>query len=177
MGAENLSEYYFSSALRIPKKLQVAKVCFHAADLAQVTISRDNTWIADHLDYVWDRYFNDVPQVNKVDPAFGQPWKTRLGLIMFDQESGISYIRLNALMRLDVVPESVTTITLAHEVVHYAHGFGSQLPQIYRYSHQGGIVDQELTRRGFDHLIPNFKEWADYHYWSAFHMRYAHIFS
>ena len=58
------------------------------------------------------------------------------------------------------VPEYVIDTTLAHELVHYMHGFNSPLPQKYKHPHRGGIVDKELIKRGFGHNLSMEKVWA-----------------
>lgn len=155
--------------------LTAAPVCLEEAQRATARLLRDDTWLADHLVDLWRGHFRDVPRANPVDIAFGRPWKTRLGLITLAEDTGASYIRLNALLRLDAAPEFVVSLTLAHELVHYAHGFGSTLPRTYRHPHQGGIVNRELTTRGFGAYIEPYRAWLD-EQWFPFYDVHAGIF-
>ena len=129
---------------------------------------RDSQWLHNTLHDIWDRYFNDTPRVNTVRISFGGAWKTRLGLITLSEDQQTSYIQINALLRLSDVPEYVTTVTVAHEMVHYAHGFGSPLPQRYKHPHRGGIVKRELFRRGMEREYHLYDEWV-YSRWYDFY--------
>jgi hypothetical protein len=156
--------------------LTAATARIDEATRASARLVRDDLWLASHLEELWQRHFADVPRANPVDVAFGRPWKTRLGLITLGEETKSSYIRLNALLRLDSAPEFIPTLTLAHEMVHYAHGFGSTLPRRFRHPHQGGIVNRELMARGFGHYLEPYRAWLDEH-WFPFYDRHVHIFS
>lgn len=139
-------------------------------------VIRHNGWLAEHCLDLWERYFSEVPVANPVQVAFGQAWRNRLGLIMLDEASKISCIRLNALLSLDVAPEVVATVTLAHEMVHYSHGFGSTLPRFSRYPHRGGVVDRELRRRGFGQQLEPYRKWID-DCWFICHNSYHRMFT
>lgn len=140
------------------------------------TVARDNTWLKTELERMWQKHFWDVPRRNPIDAAFGQPWPTRLALIILGEETQISYIRLNALLRVLGVPGFVITITLAHELAHYAHGFGSLLPRKYTHPHEGGVINKELQERGLGHLLAPYAEWVT-KYWDSFYMEHAWIFA
>lgn len=129
---------------------------------------RDNRWLGEHLAAVWDRHFADTPCLNPVDIAFAKQWKARLGLITLCEESNISNIRLNALLSHPDVPECITTITVAHELVHYSHGFGSALPRRYQHPHRGNVVERELVRRGLERDLEEYLDWIDQH-WDQFY--------
>lgn len=132
---------------------------------------RDSRWLYRTLVEVWDRYFRDTPRVNTVRISFGAPWKTRLGSITLSEDNRTSYIQINALLQLPEVPEFVTTVTVAHEMVHYAHGFGSPLPQRYKHPHRGGVVKRELIRRGMELEYQKYDEWV-YCRWYEFYEEY-----
>ncbi len=125
---------------------------------------RDSRWLDRTLDEIWDRYFGDTPRVNIVEIGYGGAWKTRLGSITLSDDHRTTYIRINSLLRLPEVPEYVTLVTVAHEMVHYAHGFGSPLPQRYKHPHRGGIVKRELIRRGMELEYRQYDHWV-YNYW------------
>ena len=67
-----------------------------------------------------------------------------------------------------LVPEYIIDLTIAHELIHYSHGFHSPLPKLYSHPHKGGIVTKELKQRGFANqlsLEKNFikNEWPKMH--------------
>lgn len=133
---------------------------------------RDRWWLRGLLQDVWDQYFSDTPRVNLVRISYGAPWKTRLGSITLSDDHRTSYIFVNGLLRLAEVPEYVTTVTIAHEMVHYAHGFGSPLPRRYKHPHRGGIVKRELLRRGMGVEYARYDEWV-YDHWYDFYDGYV----
>lgn len=136
---------------------------------------RDDRWLADHLESIWQEHFNDCPRPNEVVARFGRLSRTRLGSIGMNgwrdnhrrlvyrgrlgSPDGASVITLTGYFRDLTVPESVITATLAHELVHYIHGFHSPLPQLFRHPHQGGIVERELASRGLTAHVRLQKDW------------------
>src|SRR5258708_7087572 len=112
-----------------------------------------------YLDEVWQHYFTDMPRVNQVEIAYGQPWKRRLGLIRLSLDNTTTFIGLNALLQLPAVPEYILIITIAHELAHYAHGFGSPLPRLYEHPHANNVVKHELERRGLGETLALCDEW------------------
>ena len=48
------------------------------------------------------------------------------------------------------------------------HGFHSPHPRKYKYPHQGGIVDKELKKRGFEHLLNLEKQWTKKNWMKTF---------
>ena len=131
---------------------------------------RDDLWLQEELDYLWVNHFADVPRVNQVNVSFMGAWKTRLGLITLSEDERTTYIGLNSLLRLPDVPYYVASITLAHEMVHYCHGFGSPLPRQFKYPHRGGIVEKELKRRGLGAEYEIYEDWV-YTHWYDFYAR------
>ena len=69
-------------------------------------------------------------------------------------------IAINSLFKSSLVPEYIIDLTIAHELVHYSHGFHSPLPRLHKHPHKGGIVDKELLRRGFGHLLKQEKDFV-----------------
>jgi hypothetical protein len=129
---------------------------------------RDELWLSDTLERIWQSHFADTPRLNDVSVGFGAAWKTRLGLITMSEDEETTYIQVNALLRRMEVPEFVTSVTVAHEMVHYAHGFGSPLPRRYKHPHRGGIVKRELIRRGMVDEYERYDDWV-YRYWYEFY--------
>ncbi len=121
-----------------------------------------------YLDCIWQRHFSDIPRVNEVEIAYGHPWKQRLGLIRLSLDNKLSFIGINALLRHHSVPECVLIATIAHEVTHYAHGFGSPLPRLYQHPHANNVVDRELEQRGLGEYVRSCDEWIDRE-WCAFY--------
>lgn len=131
-------------------------------------MERDDRWLSDQLRHVWERHFSDTPRANQVHISFARCWKNRLGLITLGEDSGTTYIRLNLLLCHPLVPDFVNLITIAHELVHYAHGFGSPLPRKYRHPHRGGVVPRELAARGLKSEYHFYQRWIAQH-WFPFH--------
>ncbi|MHB1006668.1 MAG: hypothetical protein ACYC3S_13650 [Chloroflexota bacterium] len=138
------------------------------AEVQGFALPRDNRWLGEHLAYVWDRFFADTPCANPVDIAFAKRWKARLGLISLSEEERTSIIRLNALLSHPDVPECLTTITVAHELVHYSHGFGSTLPRKFGHPHQDDVVEKEILGRGLSRTYGEYLGWIDHH-WDQFY--------
>ncbi len=134
------------------------------------TFQRDNLWLGRHLAQIWECYFPDTPCVNPVDIAFAKHWKARLGLITLCEETNTSKIRLNSLLRHPDIPECVTTITVAHEMVHYSHGFGSRLPRLFAHPHRGDIVEKELLARGLAAQYEEYLDWLGDHWDRFYHL-------
>jgi hypothetical protein len=126
-----------------------------------------------HLNQIWRRHFADTPRVNEVEIAYCAPWKSRLGLIRLSVDYRTTFIGINALLQLEVVPEGILTVTIAHELVHYAHGFGSPLPRPYRHPHANKIVDRELERRELGRELSCCNEWIDKNWYSFYDMQRA----
>jgi hypothetical protein len=124
---------------------------------------RDDAWLFQKLDEVWDKYFPDVPQDNDVRIVWGRRARQRLGSIKQGekrrQKHPESIITMNSLFKDEEIPEFVVTATIAHELAHYAHGFNSPLEKKYSKPHEGGIVHKELANRGLDKLEKEQKRW------------------
>ncbi len=95
-------------------------------------------------------------------------WKTRLGVIKLSECQRHTLIGINSLLRLPAVPPLIVEVTIAHELVHYAHGFGSPLPRKYRYPHRGGVVERELRRRGLGEKLAEYSRWLEEHWFPLY---------
>jgi hypothetical protein len=146
--------------------------------LAEVTtvappaVERDNRWLRQELSLLWNRYFPDIPKANTVTIEYSRSWKNRLGMICLSLSGRTSYIGINSLLRLPQVPDVITLITVAHELVHYAHGFGSPLPRRFEHPHRGGVVLRELQERGLGEEYEQCREWIREH-WESLYARYG----
>lgn len=127
-----------------------------------------------YLDAIWQQYFADVPRVNRLEIAYGQPWKRRLGLIRLSLDNSTSVIQVNALLQIPQVPADVLITTIAHELTHYAHGFGSPLPRLYKHPHANHVVKHELERRGLGEAMRLCDAWID-STWFSFYDRQREI--
>ena len=133
------------------------------------TVSRQH--LTHYLDAIWQEYFSDIPRLNRVDIAYCQPWKRRLGLIRLSLDGTKSFIGVNGLLQLQEVPDCVLYTTIAHELTHYAHGFGSPLPRIFEHPHANNIVQRELVRRGLGEVASRCDDWIDKQWFSFYDMQ------
>ncbi len=131
-------------------------------------IIRDHHWLADLLAEIWYRHFPDVPQPNDVRIRFGQKAANRLGSIKLGRKDVAhpdgssqrrSIITVTGHFTDPAIPEDVARAVIAHELVHYTHGFSSPHPKLYRHPHQGGVVEQELRRRGLGNVLSSQQRW------------------
>lgn len=121
---------------------------------------RDNAWLSDQLDHVWRTWFADVERVTPVSIQFVRPWKSRLAVIYLTDHDR-TFIGVNRYLRDHRVPYQVCLVTIAHELAHYTHGFGSHHPRRYRHPHRGNVVQRELTRRGLGAELRFYTEWTN----------------
>lgn len=123
---------------------------------------RDNAWLAVRLQFLWERYFSDVARHNDVGIIFGKAATTRLGSIRqryARERSSVTIIRINGLFRDSAVPAYVIDEVIAHELIHYAHGFQSPHPQLHRHPHRGGVMKKEFIDRGLGKVLQLSKTW------------------
>jgi hypothetical protein len=121
-----------------------------------------------YLRFIWKTYFSDTPRINEVYIAYSYPWKSRLGLIRLSPDNVVTYIGINSLLQHPLVPDYVLLTTIAHEVVHYVHGFGSPLPRCYKHPHANKVVDHELEARNLGEPLHYCNEWIDKHWYSFY---------
>jgi hypothetical protein len=121
---------------------------------------RDGAWLEEELLSLWRNHFADVPRANRVDVRFAACWKTRLGVISLSPDGRTTSIGVNGLLQLPEAPYFVARVTLAHEMVHYAHGFGSPLPRKHRHPHRGRVVEKELRERGLAAELAIYQAWV-----------------
>jgi len=126
---------------------------------------RDNSWLQQLLDEIWDQYFSDVPQENDVRIVFGRKAKRRLGSISVDpKDKNVSIITMNGIFRYEEIPRFVIMATLVHELSHYSHGFNSPIEQRYQHPHAGGVIKAEFSERGLLDLYLEQKRWLKTHW-------------
>lgn len=122
-------------------------------------IKRDDLWLLSRLDFIWSKFFEDIPQKNKVYIKFGRFAKYRLGSIRLKDKTKDSLITITSMFKNTSIPREVIDHTIGHELVHYAHGFSSVHPRLHRYPHAGGVVKKEMSERGMEYLYEAYKEW------------------
>ncbi len=120
---------------------------------------RDDSWLNTRLDQIWKILFPEIEKKNNVVIRFKGRWKNKFGHIKRLKDGG-SEIAINSLFSNLIVPEYMIDVTIAHELVHYMHGFNSPHEKKYKHPHKGGVVEKELKRRGFGHLIRLEKEFS-----------------
>lgn len=133
--------------------------------------NRDDIWLLSRLDFLWDKYFADLHQTNKVFIKFGRFAKYRLGSIRLNKKTKASYITITSMFKDLKIPEEVVDHTIGHELVHFTHGFSSTHPRLHRYPHAGGVVKREMAERGMDYLYQAYKAWIK-EYRQSFRRRY-----
>lgn len=117
---------------------------------------RDDIWLQTRFDQIWSLFF---PEVEKKDIfiRWKGRWKNKFGHIKRTRKG--SEIAINQLFKDLRVPEDIVKLTIAHEIVHYMHGFHSHLPRQYDHPHQGGIVDKVLKEKGFSYALKQERQW------------------
>ena len=120
---------------------------------------RDQNWLENRLKTIWQLLIPEVEKLNKVSISFRGKWKTKFGHIK-KLKDGSTHITINSLFKDMIVPNHIIDTTIAHELIHYMHGFQSPYKQQFKHPHKGGIVDKELKRRGFGMLLLLEKQWV-----------------
>ncbi len=120
---------------------------------------RDDAWLERRLDRIWNSLMPEVERKNNVVIRFKGKWKNKFAHIKLLKD-GSTEIAINSLFRFRDVPDFILDTTIAHELVHYMHGFQSPYPRKHKYPHKGGIVDKELKKRGFGFLLELEKDWV-----------------
>ncbi len=119
---------------------------------------RDDIWLKERFEQIWSLFFPEVEKRN-VYINFKGRWKNKFGHIKKGKNNR-SEIAINSLFKDERVPEDVIKLTIAHEIVHYMHGFHSHLPKRYDHPHKGGVVDKELKKKGFGYALSKEKSWV-----------------
>lgn len=122
-------------------------------------IIRDNNWLLSRLDEIWTKYFSDVPQSNRVFIRFGRFAKLRLGSIKYNKKTHDTIITITSMFRSKLIPKDVIDHTIAHELIHYSHGFSSTHPKLHKYPHAGGVIKKEMLARGMGEQFCAYKKW------------------
>lgn len=148
--------------------------------------SRTNDWLAKRMYSLWDNFFSDVPRRNFVLIKFGRNTRRQLGSIKWatnrtriksllgqrkirdsaeaQDDKRITVITITQKFQDATIPTYVVDATIAHELVHYAHGFSSPLQQTYRHPHKGGRVRRELESRNLEDIHYKAQKWIKAHW-------------
>lgn len=124
-----------------------------------IRLVRTNHWLRQRLALLWQTHFHDIEQKNVVLIKFGKWAKYQFGVITYDKQTDVSTITINRMFAFSHIPETVVDHTIAHELIHYAHGFSSPHKRKHQYPHHGGIVNKELVNRGLADKLAAYKVW------------------
>lgn len=113
---------------------------------------RDDNFLNEKLDQIWQSLFPDVERKNKVIIRFKGKWRNKFGHIKLLKNKDTEIV-INGLFKDQRIPDYIIYLTIAHELVHYMHGFNSPLEKKYKHPHKGGIVNRELKKRGLNYFI------------------------
>ena len=120
---------------------------------------RDDLWLRNRLDIVWDKIIPEVERKNEVVIRFKGKWKNKFAHIKM-LKNGSTEIAINSLFRYPDIPDFILETTIAHELIHYMHGFQSPYEQKFKHPHKGGVVDKEIKKRGYDFLFSLEQDWV-----------------
>ncbi len=134
---------------------------------------RDNLWLEQRLSQIWGLLFPEIGKLNKVNIRFKGKWKNKFGHIKLLKNRDTE-IAINSLFKDQRIPEYIIDLTIAHELVHYAHGFSSPHPRKHKHPHAGGIVTRELKQRGFGHLFALERQFTKRN-WPAIYKEHQHL--
>ena len=118
---------------------------------------RDDIFLKERLEYIWNNGFSDVERKNRISIIFKGKWKNKFGHIK--KVGPDSEIVVNGFFKDERIPSYIIDLTIAHELVHYSHGFNSPLPKLYSHPHKGGVVNKDLKKRGFNELLKLERKW------------------
>lgn len=71
----------------------------------------------------------------------------------------VSIITINGHLQNPEIPEEIVDGVLAHEFVHFVHGFNSMREKRYHLPHYGGIINGELKERSLGDTLKFQKKW------------------
>ena len=127
-------------------------------------MARTNAWLESQLEIIWGAHFSDIERVTPITIQFGRRAYRRLGSIVLKptnapRQRQYSQIIISGVLADESIPEIIIRQIIAHELVHYIHGFGSHLPRHLQHPHQGGVIVREFRRRGLWELFRAYQSW------------------
>ena len=119
---------------------------------------RDKIWLENKFNNIWQKNFPEVEKKNDIRIMFKGKSKNRFGCIKKNPDKSTTII-INSLFAHERVPEWIIKLTLAHELIHYMHGFNSPHQRLFKHPHLGGIVNRELKERGYGDFLKKERAW------------------
>src|SRR3989344_7218309 len=113
---------------------------------------RDESWLINRFYFIWQTYFPEIERKNHIIIKFKGKWRNKFGHIK-KLKGNNTEIVVNYLFKDEKIPDYVIDITIAHEIVHYMHGFNSPHEKRFTHPHKGNIVNRELNKRGLDSYL------------------------
>jgi SprT-like family protein len=135
---------------------------------------RDQAWLQELFDSLYQKYFSDVEQNVPIEVKFGKRARNRLGSLSYDHHKNQAVLRVTRLFQDKAIPEYVVKATIIHELCHYAHGFHSGLDRKYDYPHRNGVIRKEFAERGLEQLYLRQKQWLKANWLSVVKKHYPH---
>ena len=129
--------------------------------------TRDDDWLNSRFRNIWDDFYSETPVGYPISVMFGRAARYRFGSICAHGKQ--CKILINGLFAHPDVPEYVVDATLAHELAHYVHGYGSGLPKLHAHPHRGGVIDREMEKRGCLYLEHEASAWRKSN-WAGFYL-------
>jgi len=120
---------------------------------------RNDMFLANRLNQIWSMLFPEVERKNNIAIRFKGKWKNKFGHIKLLRNKDTE-IAINSYFKSEDIPEYIIDLTIAHELVHYMHGFNSPLEKRFKHPHKGNIVNRELVNRGFGFMLKNEKNFV-----------------
>jgi len=149
-------------------------------------MKRTDSWLEERMYNIWENHFADIPRKNHVIIKYGRSSIRQLGSIKWAQNNTriksliqkkdvrelvetqddrrITVITITRKFQDLSVPQYVIESTIAHELVHYAHGFSSPLARQHKHPHKGGLIRKELEKRGMGTIHRNARKWIREHW-------------
>lgn len=93
------------------------------------------------------------------NPEFTEGCSSKVHIFCQQACNKYSCITINGYFQDPEIPEFVVDAIIAHEFMHYAHGFASPHQQAYRHPHKGGVVTWDLKERGLGDILKLEKSW------------------
>lgn len=135
---------------------------------------RNQLWLNQKLSNIWELLFPEIERKNNVIIKFKGKWKNKFGHIKTLKNKDTE-IAVNSFFQSSLIPEYIIDLTIAHELIHYSHGFHSPLPKLYSHPHKGGIVTKELKKRGFTNQLKLEKQFVKEE-WPKIHSELTRIY-
>jgi len=142
-------------------------------------MERNNEYLEERMYNLWENNFSDIPRKNFVLIKFGKKSYRQLGSIKLankrtkiknilknkvdeweiQDEKEVTVITITGFFADVYVPDYVIDATIAHEMIHYAHGFHSPLQKRVEHPHKGNVIKKEMSNRGLLNLYINSEKW------------------